>query len=70
MAIHGASICLFSSGLISYCVQLSHTTFAFSKTGLIKEILIISSDCLSRMNFNLRILFNLVQALEVICSMC
>ena len=37
VAIRAASICIFSA-LISYCVQLSHTTSAYSKTGLIKEV--------------------------------
>ena len=51
VAIRAASICIFSSALILYCVQLSNITSAYSKTGLIKEVLIISSDCLSKMNF-------------------
>ena len=34
VAILVASICIFSGALISYCVQLSHTTSAYSKTGL------------------------------------
>ena len=38
VAIRAASICIFSSALISYCVQLSYTTSAYSKTGLIKEV--------------------------------
>ena len=38
VAIRAASICILSSALISYCVQLSHTTSAYSKTGLIKEV--------------------------------
>ena len=38
VAIRAASICIFSSALISYCVQLSHTTSTYSKTGLIKEV--------------------------------
>ena len=37
VVIRAASTCIFSSALISYCVQLSHTTSAYSKTGLIKE---------------------------------
>ena len=37
VAIRVASICTFSSALISICVQLSHTTSAYSKTGLIKR---------------------------------
>ena len=39
VAIRAASICIFFSyALITYCVQLSHTTSAYSKTGLIKEV--------------------------------
>ena len=38
VAIRAVSICIFSSALISYCVQLSHTTSACSKTDLIKEV--------------------------------
>ena len=38
VAIRAASIGIFSSALISYCVQLSHTTSAYYKTGLIKEV--------------------------------
>ena len=41
VAIRAASIVFFASALVSYCVQLSHTTSAYSKTGLIKEVLII-----------------------------
>ena len=37
LTIRAASCCIFSSSFASYCVQLSHTTSAYSSNGLINE---------------------------------
>ena len=37
LTIRAASCCIFSNYFASYCIQLSHTTSAYSSNGLINE---------------------------------
>ena len=50
-----AASCIFSSSFASYCVQLSHTTSAYSSNGLINEKKMICSDFLLSWNLSFRI---------------
>ena len=47
ITIRAVSFCIFSNSLTSYYVEMSHTTSAYTRDGLIKEVYIISSDFLS-----------------------
>ena len=70
VTILAASFCILSSSAFSYCVQLSQTTLAYSKRGLIKVKKNISSDFLSISNLSLRIIFILFQAFSLTKSIC
>ena len=66
VTIRAASTRIFSSSFASYCVQLSHTTSAYSKRGLMNEKLIICKDFLSKMNF---IFLNIDSVLSLLFNM-
>ena len=64
--IRAASSCIFSSSCLSFWVQLSHMVPAYSITGRMKEMYIVSNDFLSSKNLIFLIMFILAQAFSLI----
>ena len=65
-----ASIWTFSNSFFSLCEQLSQITSAFSNTGHIKAIKMVSRGFLSSFNFSFSIIFILQHAFSFKYSMC
>ena len=64
--IRAASSCIFSSSCLSFWVQLSYMVLAYSITGGINELYIVSNDFLSSKNLSFLIMFILAQAFSLI----